>query len=253
MVVYPNVKLNLGLHVLRRRPDGFHDIETLFVPYFGFRDTLRVERTTAAESSIELIGGAWPAQDDLSFRALKLLESDYMLPPVKITLEKHSPVGAGLGGGSSDAAFTLRAVSDLFGLGLGEARLAEYASRLGSDCAFFVYNRPMLGSGRGEILEPFDISLEDYEIEVALPEGVHVSTREAYSGVVPRSEGRKSIREILGGPVESWKESLENDFEPSVFSLYPQIESLKAEFYARGAVYAAMSGSGSAVFALMPR
>ena len=215
MIVKTNVKLNLGLSVLRKRADGFHDIETLFVPYFDFGDTLEIiagddySRTSAAlfakygGSDGQLVqemsedgklmitigreeGVDWNPMKDLCAKAYNVLAQDFDLPPVKIFLEKNAPVGAGLGGGSADAAFTLKALNELCGLGLSGQRLSEYASRLGSDCAFFIFNRPMIGSGRGEVLEPYDIDLSEYETKVLIPEGVSVSTAEAYKGIVPR-------------------------------------------------------------------
>lgn len=252
MTVYPDVKINLGLCILRKRPDGFHDIETLFVPYDGLRDELEILPSSGASDSIVLEGGDWNPESDLSFRAVRLLREDFDFPPVSIRLRKNAPAGAGLGGGSSDAAFALKTVNSMFSLGLGDDALARYASRLGSDCAFFVYDRPMFGEGRGEILTAFDISLENFRVEVRIPEGVHVRTTEAYSRVVPReySAGRMPLREALSLPPEEWKNVLVNDFEPSVFALYPAVEAEKRRFYEQGAVYASMSGSGSAVFGL---
>ena len=252
MTIYPNVKLNLGLRVLGKRPDGYHDLESLFIPCDAFRDELCIE--TADEFGIE-IGGpcyrGWDPSEDLTARAWRLLRDEFGIGPVRIRLIKNSPVGAGLGGGSADGAFALRALSDLFGLGLSDAALAGLAARLGSDCPFFIYNRPMFASGRGEVLEAFDIDLSAYRIEIAIPEGVAVSTREAYAGVIP-SEAKESLREVLHLPVSAWPGRLVNDFERSVFPAHPEIPALKEEFYRRGALYAAMSGSGSAVFALFP-
>lgn len=249
MITHPNVKLNLGLNVLRKRPDGFHDLETLFIPYDGFSDELEITAITDGNGAgIELIGGDWDPLSDLSWRAYGLLKEDFDLPPVKIRLVKHNPVGAGMGGGSADAAFTLKTLNSMFSLGLSDAELAVYAARLGSDCAFFIFNRPMFGEGRGEILTPFDIDLSRYEIRVEIPAGVAVSTKEAYSGIVPRCG--KDLREVLSKPVSEWKELLVNDFEETVFRLHPEIAALKRRFYDEGAVYAAMSGSGSAVFGL---
>lgn len=248
MTVYPNVKLNLGLRVLRKRPDGFHELETLFIPYFGFRDELTIE--AARELEISISNCDWNPQDDLTVKAWHLLKADFpSIPAVRIRLVKNSPVGAGLGGGSADAAFALKAFNDLFGLGLDDAALAAYAARLGSDCAFFIYNRPMLGTGRGEVLEPFDIDLSGREIRLAVPDGVHVSTKEAYAGIVPCGEGL-SVREIVSRPLSEWKDLLRNDFEKTVFAAHPAIAVLKDRFYADGALYAAMSGSGSAVFGI---
>ncbi len=254
MKAYPNVKLNLGLSILRKRPDGFHDIETLFVPYHGLRDELEVQRGKGREDSIVIEGGDWDPHTDLCFRAVKLLRRDFDFPPVDIFLRKHVPAGAGLGGGSSDCAFTLKSVNELFSLGLSDDGLAVYASQLGSDCAFFVYNRCMTGEGRGDELRDYPIDLATRRIELVIPEGVNVSTRDAYSLVVPREREPQSralpLREALARPMEEWKDVLFNDFEPSVFAKWPELAALKEEFYRRGAVYASMSGSGSAIFGI---
>ena len=274
MIRYPNVKINLGLHVLRRREDGFHDLETLFVPYPGISDCLEIvtgedySRTLAGlkERYGSLAQGVspdgklmitiarkegvdWDPIKDLTAKAYGLLAVEYKLPPMKIFLEKRSPVGAGLGGGSADAAFALRAISALAGLGLSDAELASFAARLGSDCAFFVYNTPMLGTGRGEVLEPYSIDLSPYRTEVVIPEGISVSTADAYRGITPRIPA-KGLREVLSQPISTWREALKNDFEETVFAKYPALSSVKERLYASGALYAAMSGSGSAFFAL---
>lgn len=255
MTVYPNVKINLGLSILRKRPDGFHDIETLFIPYFGLRDELEIVPSSGSRDSIVIEGGDWAPESDLSFRAVGLLREDFSFPAVDIRLKKNVPAGAGLGGGSSDAAFVLRAVNGMFSLGLDDDSLAGYAARLGSDCSFFVYNRPMIGEGRGEKLSDFDFDPSRFRIEVRVPEAVHVSTKEAYSRVVPRDRcpGRIPLRQALALPPEQWKDALVNDFEPSVFALYPSVEDEKRRFYEEGAIYASMSGSGSAVFGIFVR
>ncbi len=274
MISYPNVKINLGLHVLRRREDGFHDLETLFVPYSGISDCLEIvtgddfSRTLAGlkerygrlaqavtpDGKLMITiarkeGVDWDPLKDLTAKAYGLLAQAYKLPPMKIFLEKRSPVGAGLGGGSADAAFALRAISALAGLGLSDAELASFAARLGSDCAFFVYNTPMLGTGRGEVLEPYSIDLSPYRTEVVIPEGISVSTADAYRGITPRIPA-KGLREVLSQPISTWREALKNDFEETVFAKYPALSSVKERLYASGALYAAMSGSGSAFFAL---
>ena len=274
MICYPNVKINLGLKVLRKRPDGYHDLETLFVPYPGISDCLEVitgedyshtlaglrERYASLTQAISEDGKLmitlarregidWDPLKDLTAKAYALLSAQYDLPPMKIYLEKRSPVGAGLGGGSSDAAFALRMMARLAGLSLTDTELAAYAARLGSDCAFFVYNTPMLGTGRGEILEPFPINLEGYRIEVVIPENISVSTADAYRGIVPR-EPEVPLREVLRQPVSAWKQTLGNDFEETVFAKYPALAGVKEQLYRQGAVYAAMSGSGSACFGL---
>lgn len=249
MTVYPDVKINLGLNILGRRPDGYHDLETLFVPFRGMGDRIDIEESD--RGSVEVIGGDWDPETDLSWRACRLLSGEFGLPPVRIVLHKAAPVGAGLGSGSADAAFTLKALNEMFSLGLDEAALASRAAMLGSDCPFFIYDRPMFGEGRGEKLTPCELDLSSFEIRVEVPAGVKVSTREAYSGLdLSRAGERKPLREVLSRPVEEWRESLTNDFEPSVFAVHPQIAALKDRFYAEGAVYASMSGSGSAVFGL---
>ena len=279
MISYPNVKLNVGLQVLRRREDGYHDLDTLFIPYAGFHDTLEIitgddfsrtsaylqETYTAAQMAQGITpdgklmvtiarkeGVDWDPLEDLTAKAYGLLAAQAKLPPMKIYLEKTSPVGAGLGGGSADAAFALRMIAELGGLELSDAELVPLAARLGSDCAFFVYNRPMLGSGRGEILEPFDLDLSAYRLEVTVPEGIAVSTADAYRGIVPKMPDHP-LREILTRPVEEWKGVLVNDFETTVFAKHPRLAEIKQSLYDAGAVYAAMSGSGSAFFALYRR
>ena len=272
MITYPNVKLNLGLNVLRKRPDGFHDLETVFLPYPDIHDVLEIvtgedysrtlmglqERYGALEQAISPDGKLmisiaraqgvdWDPLKDLTAKAYFLLAGDYELPPMKIFLEKLSPVGAGLGGGSADAAFALRMIAQLGGLTLSDEELAAYAARLGSDCAFFIYNRPMFGSGRGEILEPVNLDLSAYEFKVYIPEGVSVSTADAYRGIVPKLP-EKPLREVLSQHVETWKTELRNDFEQTVFAKYPSLAPVKEMLYNQGAVYAAMSGSGSAFF-----
>ncbi len=278
MITNPNVKINLGLNVLRKREDGFHDLETLFVPYFGIKDTLEIITgddfsTTSAMlfakyNGVEqgLVQGIsedgklmitiareegvdWDPLKDLTAKAYFILAEDFNLPPVKIFLEKTSPVGAGLGGGSSDAAFALKMLNELCGLGLSDQKLAEYASRLGSDCAFFIYNRPMIGEGRGEILTEWPVDISGYDLQVLTPEGVSVSTKDAYSGIRPHLP-EAPLRDALARPVEEWQGVLVNDFEETVFAKYPELDAIKRSLYECGAVYASMSGSGSALFAL---
>ena len=276
MITNPNVKINLGLNILRKREDGFHDLETLFLPYFGIHDTLEIvvgedySRTSAAlfgKYAPEMIaqgisedgslmitiarkeGVDWDPLKDLTAKAYHILAEDFKLPPVKIFLEKTSPVGAGLGGGSADAAFALKMLNELCELGLSEQQLAEYASRLGSDCAFFIYNRPMIGQGRGEILTEYPLDLDGYDLQVLTPEGVAVSTKEAYAGIHPHIP-EVSLKDALARPVEAWAEFLKNDFEETVFANHPELAAIKRSLYDSGAAYASMSGSGSALFAL---
>lgn len=287
MTVYPCVKINLGLNVLRRRPDGYHDLETVFVPSQEYHDVLEIigaddySRTSASlfsrygtpdsvSGSREIVqsispdgklmitiarreGVDWDPLKDLCAKAYFLLDRDFSLPSVKIFLEKLSPVGAGLGGGSADAAYTVMELNRLFSLGLDDRQMAGYAASLGSDCAFFIYGRPMFGEGRGEILSDFPLPcLSGYDLKIVVPEGISVSTAEAYRGIVPHVP-EKSLREVLSYPVEEWKGTLANDFETTVFAEYPALASIKQSLYDSGAVYASMSGSGSALFALYPR
>ena len=252
MIVYPNVKLNLGLRVLGKRGDGYHELQTVFVPYYGFSDTLEI--VPASSFEIEITGpeyGGWEPSDDLTARAWRLLRADFGIGPVHISLEKNSPVGAGLGGGSADGAFTLAALNDMFSLGLSLEALADYASCLGSDCPFFIYNFPMYATGRGEVLEPVSLPLDGWRFEVEVPRGVHVSTKEAYASLVPSGAAGADLKSTLSStPVEKWKDVIVNDFEASVFPKHPEIPALKREMYSRGAVFASMSGSGSAVFGI---
>ena len=303
MITNPNVKINMGLNILRKREDGFHDLETLFVPYFGITDTLEIiagddfSRTSAAlfakygtqlpasqgsvkpegvfgveteESEAPKIaqgisedgklmitiaraeGVDWDPLKDLTAKAYNILAEDFDMPPVKIFLEKTSPVGAGLGGGSADAAFALKMLNELCSLGLSEEKLAAYAARLGSDCAFFIYNRPMIGEGRGEILSEYPLSLDDYDIQVITPAGIAVSTKDAYGGIRPHMP-EIPLREVLAKPVEEWDGLLVNDFEETVFVKFPELAAIKRSLYDSGAVYACMSGSGSALFAVYRR
>ena len=277
MITNPNVKINLGLNVLRKREDGFHDLETLFVPYHGLHDTLEIitgddfSKTSAAifgKYAPEMIaqgmsedgklmitiareqGVDWDPLKDLTAKAYYILSEDFDLPPVKIFLEKTSPVGAGLGGGSADAAFALKMLNELCSLELSDDQLASYAARLGSDCAFFIYNRPMIGEGRGEVLSDYELkSIEEYDLQVLVPEGVAVSTAQAYGGIVPKIP-EVSLREALAMPVSQWNGVLVNDFETTVFDKHPALAAIKRSLYDSGAVYASMSGSGSALFAL---
>ena len=248
MIAFPNAKINLGLNVLRRREDGYHDISTVFVPYKGLSDVLEV--VFADEPGMfeyGLVTGCEP-EKNLCFKAWRLMAEKYGVGPVGIHLYKNIPTGSGLGGGSSDAAFTLRLLNDLFELGLSDETLAADAATLGSDCAFFIYNRPMIASGRGEILQDCKVPLQGYRIEVVVPP-VHVSTAEAYRGVTPAIPATP-LEDIVKMPVEQWRGRLVNDFEASILPAHPEIAAAKDAFYARGAAYASMSGSGSSVFAL---
>ena len=258
MTTCPNCKINLGLHVVGRRPDGYHELQTLFLPVHSLRDRLEIAVRAKPETESEMVQTGLaldnaPA-DNICLRAWQLLHDDFGIPPVSIRLHKGIPFGAGLGGGSADAAFTLRMLDDMFSLGLADSQLERYAARLGADCAFFVRNQPAYATGIGDRLEPLDLDLEGYGIRIAIPEGEHVSTKEAYAGLHRDLFGtaRPDLRQAVLRPVEEWRDLIVNDFEASVFPAHPAIAALKEQMYAQGALYASMTGSGAAVFGLFP-
>lgn len=250
MIVYPNAKINLGLNVVEKRADGFHNIETVFYPV-GWSDLLELLPDENSSSGITLTTSGLPipgdVNDNLCVRAYELIRRDYAMPAVKVHLHKIVPMGAGLGGGSSDAAFFIKALNELFELGLAWGELHHYAKQLGSDCSFFISNRPVFAEGKGDEYESILLDLSNYHIVIAYP-GIHVNTAEAYKGIIPRKPAASPEDIVTKLPVAEWKNVLVNDFEQSVFERFPAIKSLKEKMYAAGAVYAAMSGSGSAVF-----
>jgi len=247
MILFPNAKINLGLHVLSKRKDGYHDIETCMVPIplFDALEIILDKKTTFTSTGLEIPGNE---KDNLILKALKLIRKDFNeMPPVNIHLHKNIPMGAGLGGGSADAAFALKLYNNLFDLFLEDWFLEDYAAVLGSDCPFFIENTPKIATGRGEILEEVKVDLKGKWILLVNPK-LHIGTKEAYAGLTPKLPDH-SIKDLLPNR-DLWKEHLVNDFETSIFKIYPQIDKLKKEMYERGAFYAAMSGSGSTVFGL---
>jgi 4-diphosphocytidyl-2-C-methyl-D-erythritol kinase len=248
MVVFPNAKINLGLNIVAKRTDGYHNLESCFVP-IPWHDILEVIHAPALTFSTS--GLPIPGHDsaNLCLRAFHLLQADFPLSPVHIHLHKIIPMGAGLGGGSADGAFTLVVLNELFDLRLSPEILMEYAEKLGSDCPFFIRNQAVLATGKGTEFHPINLSLKGLHLVVVKPD-IHVSTAEAYAGVRP-SISTPSVKEILETlPMEGWTEVLKNDFEASVFARYPDLRKLKESLYQLGAKYAAMSGSGSAIFGL---
>ena len=245
MLLFPNAKVNLGLNVVRKRSDGYHDIETLLLPVPGLCDVLEIVH---ADSFRMYVYGAEIDGENLCQKAWRLLSDRFGIAPVEIHLQKKIPMGAGLGGGSADAAFTLSGLNTLFSLGLPREELAGLAASLGSDCPFFIYDKPMIARGRGEILSPFDFPLGDHELRI-FPQPGFVSTREAYAGITPRCPEHR-LETVLRRPIEEWKDLLVNDFEATVFASHPQLAAAKQALYDEGALYAAMSGSGSALFAI---
>jgi 4-diphosphocytidyl-2-C-methyl-D-erythritol kinase len=252
MLRFPNAKINLGLHITSKRPDGYHDLETIFYPVVTMRDALEIVPAAADAAAFRSsglpVGG--DAATNLVWRAYLLLKERFpvQLPALDIYLHKAIPMGAGLGGGSADAAFALQMINDQCGLGMNDSALEALALELGSDCPFFIRNTPQYATGRGEVTEPLAIDLSVYRIEVVCPD-VHVSTGAAFSRVLPK-EAAFDLTKLPEIPVAQWKEVLHNDFEESVFTQFPEIEAIKARLYAEGAVYASMSGSGSAVYGL---
>ena len=250
MITFPNAKINLGLNIVNRRPDGYHDIETVFYP-IPLTDVLEiVPAADGKQTTLCCYGNAvdCPPESNLVMKAYRLLQERYNLPPVEMHLYKHIPDGAGLGGGSSDAAHALVMLNKMFALGLPDDELAAMAARLGADCAYFIYNRPMLATGIGDVLSPIDVDLKGKTLLLVKPP-VGVDTRTAYSRVTPQAPV-VSLSEIISRPVVAWDGMLVNDFEASVFAALPQLWLIKAAILDAGAQYAAMSGSGSTVFGI---
>ncbi len=255
MITFPNAKINLGLNIVEKRPDGYHNLETVFYPIPLF-DALEVIQTDSAEKDCTLnaYGNSIEGNPDsnLVVKAYRLLKTDYPdLPPVTISLLKKIPMGAGLGGGSSDASFMIKLLNDTFGLNLSIEKMENYAASLGADCALFIKNKAVYATGIGNILHPIELSLKGYHLIVIKPD-VFVSTAMAYSMIKPQNP-KIHLPEIINQPVKTWKEHLANDFEESVFNQFPEIQSIKNELYAQGAIYASMSGSGSSVYGLFSK
>lgn len=251
MIVFPNCKINLGLHIIRKRADGFHDLETIFYP-LQLTDALEVVTPGSLQfhsSGIDIPGDT---ADNLCVKAWHLLQKDFPeLPQVDIHLHKHIPIGAGLGGGSADAAFMLLHLNNRFQLGLSQEQLVDYAAILGSDCPFFINNQPCYATGRGEIMVPVELDLSAYTFVLVFP-GIHVNTGWAFKQLTPK-EPAISLKEVIKTPVDTWKGVMQNDFEAPIFSAHPELAAIKEALYAQGAVYATMSGSGSAMVGIFPK
>lgn len=250
MITFPNAKINLGLNVVERRTDGYHNIETIFYP-IGLYDELSVIPSNSKEDyrfssrGIRISGNP---ENNLIIKAFRIIKEHYQIPPVDIILQKTIPFGAGLGGGSSDAAFMLKALNELFNLDISLEKLEELAAKIGADCPFFIQNQPAFATGIGNIFTPVDVVLQDYWLLLVKPD-IHVSTPEAYAGVTP-AKAKTALTELIKMPIESWKDTIFNDFEKSVFAKFPEIGELKEKMYNFGAVYASMSGSGSSVYGI---
>ena len=251
MLVFPNAKINIGLNITGKRADGFHHIESVFYPV-GLTDALEAVKDESGEGiSFTSSGIAIPGDpdDNLCVKAYHLIRKDYPLPPVKAHLHKVIPIGAGLGGGSSDAAFFIKLLNELCEAGLAWGEMHHYARQLGSDCSFFVTNKPAMVEGKGDEYEKIDISLAGYWMVLVYPP-IHVSTAGAYAGVIPQKASYPLEETILGKPVEEWRDLVHNDFEDSIFLKFPAIKQIKEKLYTKGALYASMSGSGSAVYGI---
>ena len=249
MVVFPNAKINLGLDVVAKRNDGFHDIETVFYP-INLCDVLEIVETKNSTSSFLNSGIEidTPSDNNLCIKALNILKKDFPIPEVDIFLYKKIPFGAGLGGGSANAANVLMLLNKMFLLNIDDEKLMQYAAQLGSDCAFFIKNKPMLAQGRGEILQSANVDLSGYYFVLIKP-NLSINTAQAYANIKPQ-QPEISIENIVTKSIEDWKYFLKNDFEPNVFAQFPEIKKIKETLYSKGAIYASMSGTGSSVYGI---
>ena len=257
MITFPCAKINLGLNIVSKRPDGYHNLETVFYP-IPLTDALEIkymDEKFPSESPCDLkITGNdvdCNEEDNLVIKAYQLLAADFQLPRVHAHLVKRIPTQAGLGGGSSDAAYMIRLLDERFRLNIGIPEMERYAAKLGADCAFFITADPSYAEGIGDVLMPVDVpgaGLGGYYLAVVKP-SVAVSTRDAYAAIVPKTP-TKCCRDIVRQPIETWKDELVNDFEAPIFAMHPELAAIKLSLYDAGAVYAAMSGSGSALFGI---
>ncbi len=244
MIVYPNAKINLGLDVLKKRGDGYHEISSVFYPVKELYDILEIvpsDDFSFSSSGIEI-----PGKSNICVEAFKILKNYFKIGNVKIHLHKLIPIGAGLGGGSADGAFVLKALSTLFDLQLSNTELEKYALQLGADCPFFIENTSKYVAGIGEKMVAIDLDLSEFELKFIFPD-LHISTAEAYAGVTPHIP-EYNLLDTIKYPIDNWKEEVQNDFEVSAFAKYPQLAKMKAKLYADGAIYASMTGSGSVIY-----
>jgi 4-diphosphocytidyl-2-C-methyl-D-erythritol kinase len=247
MLTFPNAKINIGLHITEKRPDGFHNLESCFYPV-GWSDVLEIlpaEKLSFKSTGIPIPGNP---ETNLCLKAYHLVKQDFDIPPVMIHLHKVVPIGAGMGGGSADCAFTIKTLNELFELHLTNEQMENYARTLGSDCAFFIQNRPQYCFGKGDEFSEISLDLSGKYIVLVNP-NIHISTAEAYSGVKPVKSGI-DLKEILQKPVNQWVDIVKNDFENHLLPKYPTIATIKNTLYTQGAKYACMTGSGSTVFGI---
>ena len=257
MITFPCAKINLGLNIVEKRADGYHNLETVFYP-IPLYDALEIkhmgeEFPSLVDCDLKVTGNIVDCNeaDNLVIKAYNLLAKDYKLPRVHAHLFKYIPSQAGLGGGSSDAAYMIRLIDERFRLNIGKAEMERYAAKLGADCAFFISSEPVFATGIGNVFSPIKgirETLKGYYITIIKP-NVAVSTKEAYANIIPQKP-KICCRDIIKQPIETWRDLLVNDFEESVFKLHPEVENIKNKLYEQGAIYAAMSGSGSSLFAI---
>lgn len=247
MLDFPNAKINLGLNIIKKRPDGYHNLKSCFYPV-KWSDALEILPADVQQFHTTGLPVPGMPNTNLCIKACRLLTQDYSLPPVHMHLHKVLPMGAGLGGGSADAAFTLRILNKLFELNLSVETLENYARQLGSDCAFFVQNKPVITTERGDVFMPVALDLSGYNCMIVYP-GIHITTAEAYGNITPKAPAA-DLEELLQQNIEAWKDKLQNDFEAALFPKYPTLPLIKEKLYDAGAAYASMTGSGSAVYGL---
>jgi 4-diphosphocytidyl-2-C-methyl-D-erythritol kinase len=252
MICFPNAKINIGLNIIEKRDDGFHNIQSVMYPV-ALKDALEIianqetdEQILFSSSGIHIPGDP---STNLILKAYHLIAQDYSLPRIKVHLHKHIPIGAGLGGGSSDAAFFIRLLNNKFELGLSWGEMHHYARQLGSDCSFFISNKPAFAEGKGDQYESLNLNMSGYHFVLVYP-NIHINTAKAYSGTKPGIPARSLEEDIIHVPVDQWKQFIHNDFEDSIFPQFPEIKALKEKLYSAGAIYAAMSGSGSTLYGI---
>lgn len=248
MINFPNAKINLGLNVIKKRLDGYHDIETCFIP-IGWCDVLEVIEYDELVFKNYGLTIAADTKDNLCIKSYQLIKYNFDLPTVKIVLQKNIPMGAGLGGGSSNAAHMLKLLNQKFNLQLSDSQLLAYAEKLGSDCPFFIINKPCMGYEKGNVLKPINLNLKNLCLLVIYP-AKHVSTASLYELIKPQKTTNELEKILSTVTIEEWKYLVRNDFEPIVFTIYPEIKKIKEKLYEQGALYAQMSGSGSSVFGI---
>lgn len=250
MIVFPNAKINIGLFVTSVREDGYHNIETLFYPVYSLYDVLEVIRNNGKEDEFSSSGieiDSAPA-DNICIKALNLMRQDAGIPPLKIHLHKNIPIGAGLGGGSADASFMLKLLNEQFSIGMSNSMLEKLAAGLGADCPVFIENKAVLARGTGNEFHPIECNLDGLWLNLVVPK-IHITTAQAYRGVSP-AQAAMPLSMLIKRPTEQWKDGVTNDFERSIFKTHPSIEEIKNKMYQNGALYASMSGSGSAVYGI---